>query len=1190
MKGLLASLTALEETKALLDGLQNRRRPRLTGVSSVHRAMLCAAMHMQSAQPLLVLCSDDKEVQRCAADLRALTGREVVELQSRHWQFRPAAAVSRQWEHRRLRALCQMAEGGVPMVAATVEAVVQRCIPPRVLKAAILCLKQGERYDMEKLTAHLVRAGYTRCQQVEGPGQFALRGGILDVFSPGMEDPVRCEFWDDELDAMGEFDVSTQRRKRNVEESQLLPAGEVLPLWDGETQERTAKALERAADKLKKKENTAVLRQMLEGDASLLRSGSLPSGYERYMAAVYEEMTTALDYLSGDTLVCLWESGRLGESLRASLWQLKEDLTAAAESGTMPLSLGELSLGEGETVAHLDAFPLCMMDSLPTGRPLLEPKELLHLNAKQMSTYGGSLDAAAQDIRQYLDTDCRVVVLCGGEVRAGNMVRLLQERNIAAAYAPQLSELPPEGHVTVSLGALSAGSEWPQLHLAVLTEGQLTQNVAGKNRKIRKTRDESRQKLQSYTDLTPGDLVVHEHHGIGRFVEMLRLPVDGVEKDYIKIAYAGTDCLYVPATSLDLVSKYIGSGGGEESEKPVKLHKLGGTEWAKTTYRARAAAKELAEGLIKLYAARQRLGGFAFSPDSPWQREFEEAFPYEETDDQLRAAADIKADMERPVPMDRLLCGDVGYGKTEVALRAVMKCILDGKQAAILVPTTVLAQQHYVTAQNRFRAFPVTIEVLSRFRSPKQVKEVLQRVKEGRVDLLIGTHKLLSKQLEFKDLGLLVIDEEQRFGVGHKEKLRERTAQVDTLTLSATPIPRTLNMALSGIRDMSTIEEPPRDRRPVQTYVLEHDWGVVAEAIRRELNRGGQVYYLHNRVDSIDATAARLRQMLGEDTVIAVAHGKMGERELSRVMQEMSEGEIQVLVCTTIIETGLDIPNVNTMIVEEADRMGLSQLHQLRGRIGRSSRRASAYLTYRPGKILTEVAAKRLTAIREYVEFGSGFKIAMRDLEIRGAGNLLGPEQSGYMMSVGYDMYLKLLGDAVLEQQGRQVSRPPECAADLTVSAYIPEKYVPSARQRMDLYRRIAAVRTAEDADDLTDELLDRYGDVPQAVQQLMEVALLRARASAVGITDITQRGENLTFTMVSQVDVAALAAVCSMASYRRRLQLHASAQDPQLTLYLAKGEDALNAAVKLVETLHLQRKTTGDTPDKEEKDEKANI
>ena len=1185
MNAILSALSALEETKTLLDSGLRHRRPRLTGVSSVHRAMLCAALHEMSGKPMLVLCSDENEVQRCASDLGALLGEDqITVLHRRAWQFHAVAAASHRWEHQRLRALYEMAAGKTCVVVSTVEAVVQRCIPPRILRQAAVTLQQGGRYNVEGLTQQLVRAGYTRCQQVEGPGQFALRGGILDVYSPAMDAPVRCEFWDDEIDAMGAFDAATQRRTHNVSEVLLLPAGEVLPLWEEDAAERTAEILEREAVRLKKKESTAALQQLLQNDAALLRSGVIPAACARYMAAIYEEKTTALSYLGGDTLVCLWESGRLSESLRGALWQLKEDVQAAFEGGSMPLALGDLSLSESETAAALDEFSLCQMDSLPTGRALLEPKELLHMSAKQMSTYGGSLDTAAQDIRQYLEMNSRVVVLCGGEVRAGNMVRLLQERDIAADFVPRMNALPQPGRVTVSLGALSAGSEWPQLQLAVLTEGQLTHSVAGKKRKLRKTKDESRQKLRSYTDLTPGDLVVHEHHGIGRFVELLRLPVDGVQKDYIKIAYAGTDCLYVPATSLDLVSKYIGSGGGEETDKPVRLNKLGGTEWAKTTYRARAAAKELAEGLIKLYAARQRLGGFAFSPDSPWQREFEDAFPYEETDDQLRAIDEVKRDMERPTPMDRLLCGDVGYGKTEVALRAVMKCILDGKQAAILVPTTVLAQQHYVTAQNRFRAFPVNIEVLSRFRSPKQVKDVLQRVKEGRVDLLIGTHKLLAKSLEFKDLGLLVIDEEQRFGVGHKEKLRQRTEQVDTLTLSATPIPRTLNMALSGIRDMSTIEEPPRDRRPVQTYVLEHDWAVVAEAIRRELQRGGQVYYLHNRVDSIDATAARLQQMLGEEVAIAVAHGKMGESALSRVMQEMSEGEIQVLVCTTIIETGIDIPNVNTMIIEDADRMGLSQLHQLRGRIGRSGRRASAYLTYRPGKILTEIAAKRLGAIREYVEFGSGFKIAMRDLEIRGAGNLLGPEQSGYMMSVGYDMYLKLLNEAVLEQQGKQVERPPECAADLTVSAYIPESYVPSARQRMDLYRRIAAVRTVEDGADLTDEMLDRYGEVPEAVQKLIDVALLRAAAAATGITDITQRGGEMQFTMSSAPNVAALAALCNMASYRRRLQLHATAKDPRLTLRLANGEDALSAAVKLVETLQLQQKETmGDTPYKEE-------
>ena len=532
--------------------------------------------------------------------------------------------------------------------------------------------------------------------------------------------------------------------------------------------------------------------------------------------------------------------------------------------------------------------------------------------------------------------------------------------------------------------------------------------------------------------------------------------------------------------------------------------------------------------------------------------------------------------------MDRLLCGDVGYGKTEVALRAVMKCILDGKQAAILVPTTVLAQQHYATAVSRFRSFPVTVEVLSRFRSPKQVKEILERTAQGKVDLLIGTHKLLQKNVAFHDLGLLIIDEEQRFGVTAKEQLRQRSAQVDTLTLSATPIPRTLNMALSGIRDMSAIEEPPRDRQPVQTYVLEHDWGILAEAMRRELDRGGQVYYLHNRVENIEAAAGRIRQLLGDDVSIGIAHGKMSESQLSRVMQDMAEGDIQVLVCTTIIETGIDIPNVNTLIIEDADRMGLSQLHQIRGRIGRSPRRAYAYLTYRQGKILTEEAGKRLTAIREYVEFGSGFKIAMRDLEIRGAGNLLGAEQSGYMMSVGYDMYLKLLNDAVLEQQGKAAEIRPECSADLTVAAYIPEHYIPQPKQRMDLYRRIAAIRSVEDSRDILDELLDRFGDPPRAVTALLEVALLRADAANVGICDISQKGNQLLFRFTDRVDPPSLLALCTMASYKGRLLLHSGSQ-PYLSLYLKEKENALQAASVLTENLRLkQDEYTGSKPQTE--------
>jgi len=628
--------------------------------------------------------------------------------------------------------------------------------------------------------------------------------------------------------------------------------------------------------------------------------------------------------------------------------------------------------------------------------------------------------------------------------------------------------------------------------------------------------------------------------------------VDGAVKDYIKIAYQGSDTLFIPATQLDMVSKYIGSGGEDTN---VRLNKIGSDAWQKTKAKARKAAKDMAAELIKLYAARKRQPGFAFAADTPWQREFEDNFPYPETDDQLRCIAEIKGDMESPTPMDRLLCGDVGFGKTEVALRAVMKAVMDGKQVAILVPTTVLAQQHYQTAVARFRGFPVNIDVLSRFRTPKQQQRTLQNLRAGQVDLIIGTHKLLQKSVQFKDLGLLIIDEEQRFGVTHKERLKEMSQGVDVLTLSATPIPRTLNMALSGLRDMSTIEEPPADRYPVQTYVMEHNPAIIDDAIRREVERGGQVYYLHNRVETIDQCAGAMKRRI-PGLSVAVAHGKMGEDALGDVMHAMADGEIQVLVCTTIIETGLDIPNANTLIIENADRFGLSQLHQLRGRVGRSTRHAYAYFTYKPDKNLTEIADKRLSAIRDFAEFGSGFKIAMRDLEIRGAANLLGAEQSGHMMSVGYDMYLKLLDEAVLEERG-EAPKEPDCTADLNVTANVDKDYVARGEERMDLYRRMAAIRDQSDADDLLDEIIDRYGDPPRGVLNLIDIALLRANARKLHICDIKQKSGEVLFTLTN-LNFEAFAALSAEKDYKNRIFLVASAKQPTIRLKLASGVDSL--------------------------------
>ena len=1163
MKQFLKTLMTLPETGELLRRIEDGGCPAaVTGLQPVHRACFGAALARAAGRPAVFVCGDEGEARQLAGDLDTLLGGPPVMLLAREWQIRPGAVASRDWERGRLAALYALSQGAPQAVVTTADALMARTLPPALLNTLSITLKTGDRLDLKALTDRLLSAGYVRCQQVEGVGQFALRGGILDVFSPLMEQPVRCEFFDDEIDSMGAFDPGTQRRTVNMESALLLPAAEVLPRQaEGGLEGLGTKLLSLAA-KLEKKGAAAADR--LREDGERLKNGSVPEGMDRYLAAVYPKTTAGVHYLPKDAVVFLCESGRVDERVKGALLQNRQDIEALMEAGILAGEWAKLLLSAEELYAALEEFPVIMANALPTSRYPFPPRGLLSVSARQLSSYGGSLETAVTDLEQYRTNGSAVLLLCAGETRARNLHHLLTERGISAALDVKGTAMPVSGEVRIAVGALSAGCEWPSLRLAVLTEGQLTAPV---RKRARLKKDSNRQKIQSYTDLKPGDLVVHVHHGVGRFAGIQRMPVDGVEKDYIKIDYAGGDCLYVPATQLDMVSKYI--GGGEESEHRQKLNKLGGTEWAKQKTRAKKAVKDLAKGLTKLYAERQRCPGFAFSQDSTWQREFEEAFPYAETDDQLRAIAEIKKDMECPRPMDRLLCGDVGYGKTEVALRAVMKCVLDGKQAAILVPTTVLAQQHYATAMGRFRDFPVKIEVLSRFTAPKEVKRILEAARTGRVDLLIGTHKLLQKDMEFKDLGLLIIDEEQRFGVSHKERLKEMSRQVDVLTLSATPIPRTLNMALSGLRDMSAIEEPPADRQPVQTYVLEHDWAILEDAMRKELSRGGQIYYLHNRVESIDLTASRIQKLLGPEVRVVTGHGKMSEQELSAVMQAMVNGEADVLVCTTIIETGIDISNVNTLIIEDADRMGLAQLHQIRGRIGRSARRAYAYLTFRKGKVLQEIASKRLSAIREYVEFGSGFRIAMRDLEIRGAGNLLGPEQSGYLMSVGYDLYLKLLEEAVLEERGEERQIETECSADLTVNANIPERYVTSPEQRMDLYRRIAAIRSNDDASDLLDELLDRYGEAPKPVLALLDVALLRAAAAKAGVSDITQKRDVLRFQL-ALFRPEAVVKVCGLNKYRQRLTV-AAGEAPALTLKLKPGADALESAMELVEDLKLQ-------------------
>ena len=1157
MERIAQLITDLTEYDTILDSVRNRKTPvEVTGLSPIHKANLAAALAGQLHRQAVVICPDELACDRMARDLEAFSDRAVAILPTREFIFHNIESSSREYEHKRISVLCDLAAGKKTVVT-TIPALLMAAMPPEQLKQATFTIDFNGEYDTDELVKQLVLAGYRRCMQVEGEGQFSLRGGILDIFVPGEGNPVRIEFFGTEVDTMSYFDIGSQRRTRSLEKLVCLPNMEVLPTLAPDGVDGLIARIEKMIASRSKKHPD--LDRNLRRDMERLRNDGIFPAADKYLPYIYPELSCAADYIPEDAMVFVDDFRGAREAARVFDLRMKEDIEALLERGQLYGKQAVYHKTLPEAMETLAQHPMVYLETFLSSVPECPPKAIADIMAKQLPPYSGNVAAAASDIRAYQDMDYRVIVLCSGEMRRTTMKEMLEEQGVSARVTDRL---PAPGRVSILDGSLSAGMEYPALKTAVLTEGQM---LAARKKSKEKKKKSNRDHVRSYADLTPGDLVVHEHHGIGRFVGMERMRVEGTYQDFVKIAFAGTDFLYVPATNLDLISKYIGAGSDAAETGRVKLNKLGGTEWQKTRYKAKTAVKELASQLIALYAERERKKGFAFPKDDSWQHEFEAAFEYEETEDQLRCVEEIKKDMESDRPMDRLLCGDVGFGKTEVALRAVMKCVLGGKQAAILVPTTVLARQHYLTCLSRFSGWPVKIEMLSRFKTAKEQKIILEKVKQGQIDLLIGTHKLFNKNMKFKDLGLLVVDEEQRFGVSHKEKLKEMSRQVDVLTLSATPIPRTLNMALSGIRDMSVLEEPPQDRHPVQTYVMEYDTGVVAEAMRREFYRGGQTYYLHNQVESIDTCAAKIKKML-PDAEVAVAHGKMSQRELSRIMTRMSDGDIDILVCTTIIETGIDIPNVNTLIIENADKMGLSQLHQLRGRVGRSARHAFAYFTFQRGKTLSDISQKRLSAVREFAEFGSGFKIAMRDLEIRGAGNVLGAEQSGHLMNVGYDLYLKLLEEAVLQEKGEKPHSSTHCTIELLVNANLPEKYVEDSGQRVDLYRRIAAIHTETDRTDLLDELIDRFGEPPASAVALCDIALLRANAAAQGVTEIKQKDGRILMTWSKEdTDLRRMAALCGSKQFKGRLLLNAGEQ-PYLSLRMKPKERPMQLARELVQ------------------------
>ncbi len=1137
-------ISNLKEYKTLYNAVASRRLSAATGLTGVHKANVISALCEQLDKKALVLVGDEQEGQQLIGDIASMGGRALM-YPLRDLNFREMNGQSREYEHQRLMVLSTVLKGEFDVVVACVDAAAQFTIPPENLKKSSVLLKVGAKADISELVKILEASGYERYEQVEGEGQYAVRGGILDLFMPDEKAPIRVEFWDDEVDTINYFDVLSQRRTDYVEEIYISPSTEILVTDKNELIEKIRKK----AKSLRSK-NAAKAKGVLAAECEQLEQGIIPGSIDKFISMIYDRQTSLFDYFNDKALIFVSEHTRVKERMHGYSWQFNEDLKDFLEEGTLCKGLDTFFVGYPDICQRLLVSNTVYLDNFASGSYDTKISELVSFTVKHLSLWGGSVKLLSEDLDPFAMNRYTCVILAGTEKAADSLRKDLAEKGYNVSE-DTIVNYPNPSVVYVLPGALSAGIEYPQAKFALISQG----HVRTTSKRVKGRKNKNAKQISSLSELSNGDFVVHATHGIGQFTGIHKLEIQGIIKDYIKIVYAKGDVLYVPVTQLDLVSKYI----GPREESAVKLSRLGSGDWQKTTTRVRKAVRDMADELIKLYSERMQVKGFAFSEDNEWQHDFEAKFEYDETEDQLRCIEEIKGDMERVVPMDRLLCGDVGFGKTEVALRAAFKCVTDSKQCALLAPTTILAWQHYQTALRRFEGFPVNIELLSRFRTPKQQEEVLRKLKSGEVDFVIGTHRLVQKDVEFRDLGLGIIDEEQRFGVAQKEKFKSMFNNVDILTLSATPIPRTLNMAMSGIRDMSVLEEAPLDRKPVQTYVLEHDNAVIAEAIRRELRRGGQVFYLHNKVESIEAKAAQIKARIPEANV-AIGHGKMTEQELSEVWRKMLEQEINVLVCTTIIETGVDLPNANTLIIENADCMGLSQLHQLRGRVGRSTRRAYAYFTYTPNKVLSDISTKRLTAIREFTEFGSGFKIAMRDLELRGAGNILGGQQHGHMEDVGYDMYIKLLNEAISEAKGEEPENPQiDCLVDLQVQAHIPENYISSLNQRLEIYRRISDIRSKADAEDVLDELIDRFGDVPKAVMGLVDVALIRNMAAQYGIYEIKQQKEEI-LLYINNIRVDKVGKF--LENNKKRTMLRAS-KKPHIVFRIDNGETVLSALKK---------------------------
>lgn len=1099
------------------------------------KTAFCASLKSEVTEPLLIIVPEEKQGRILKESLSSFVDNVFV-YPAREFIFDPVSSYSKEIEQERINIISRLKNGECNIVISVPDALVQYTVPDESFNASKIVLKLGDEYEISSLIPRLVEMGYKRCDVLEGSGQFSVRGSIIDIFSPAYDKPCRFDYFDNEIDSMGFFDIVDQRRTENVDSYAIVPVSEIFNVDFQCVVDEIQSMLKNATDFSK---------PLLEKELAAIMGEKLLLGSDKYFSLIHKEKETILDYLTNSKII-LFESKKVFDRLNAFEWTTNQTIESLVEKGLAKFKNAEVMMSGIEFLSKIEKNCI-VLDSFETVEKTFPYKKIFFNSSKSVTFNRFETELMFESLKKWISEKKKILIA----VRSEREASILRE----SIFDAEMNVVPfnnclYNGVVSVAYYSkvCNIGGFENEDFVFLSDRGTKAEGAYSTSRKRSKVSKKRSESITSFTDLEVGDIVVHSTFGIGRYCGVERIKSEKVYKDYIKIQYAGTDVLFVPCSNLDMVSKYIG-------DENVKLSKMGGADWSKKKSKAKSSATGVAKELIALYGERMTRNAYAFSPDDSLQMEFEDLFEYVETDSQLEAAKSIKNDMQSNVPMERLLCGDVGFGKTEVALRAAFKCVVEGKQVAILVPTTILALQHYQTILQRFRTFPITCEMISRFKTKSEQEEIIEMLKRGKVDIVVGTHRILQKDVSFKDLGLIIVDEEQRFGVKDKEKLKEIAKNVHSLSLTATPIPRTLSMAISGIREMSVLDEAPMDRQPIQTFVLEHEDSIVFEAMRRELRRGGQVFYLHNRVDTIYSKVEKIRKEF-PDKNIDVAHGKMNRSQLSAVWQSLVDGETDILVCTTIIETGVDVPNANTLIIEDANKMGVSQLHQIRGRVGRSSRKAYAYLTYKSETGLSDIASKRLEAIREYTEFGSGFRIAMRDLELRGAGNVLGTSQSGHMDDIGYELYVRILENAVLELKGEATKEENDCTVSFNLDAYIPEYFITSDNIRMEIYKKIAEVNSKEIFDDLNDEIIDRFGVPPKCVSNLIKISLLRNLARKVGIDNIVQNGDCLKIFVISP-DENLPSYICKNDRTKGRI-FFSNSEKAYFSLRMLKNEDVL--------------------------------